>query len=123
MNYMILVCTLVYHITLVNFEIAVMGNTTEKLLKSLDRPLYVTFATSRTDRYLPDCQAALIHGMLDEMVERVYKRVKVIRRDCPKYSINFDSDSENEDECTDAEMSENETDSGSSFEDESMESY
>jgi ABC-type uncharacterized transport system involved in gliding motility auxiliary subunit len=105
-------------------EITAMGNTTEKLLKSLDRPLYVTFATSRSDRYLPDCQAALIHGMLDEMVERVYKRVKVIRRDCPKYTINFDSDSESEEESSGQEMmSANETDSGSSFENESMESY
>jgi len=77
-------------------EITAMGNTTERLLKSLDRPLYVTFATSRTDRYLPDCQAAIIHGMLDEMVERVYKRVNVIRRDCPKYSIPEDDDFEDE---------------------------
>jgi len=77
-------------------EITAMGNTTARLLKSLDRPLYVTLATSRSDRYLPDCQAAIIHGMLDEMMETVYKRVKVIRRDCPKYTINFDDDSEEE---------------------------
>jgi len=77
-------------------EITAMGNSTERLLKSMDRPLYVTFATSRSDRYLPDCQAALIHGMLDEMVERIYKRVNVIRRDRPNFSINFDDDSEEE---------------------------
>merc|ERR1712034_219615 len=77
-------------------EITAMGNTTERLLKSMDRPLYVTLATSRSDRYLPDCQAVMIHGMLDEMMERIYKRVDVIRRDCPKYTINFYDDSEEE---------------------------
>ena len=38
----------------------------------------------------------MIHGMLDEMVERIYKRVNVIRRDRPNFSINFDDDSEEE---------------------------
>jgi hypothetical protein len=92
-------------------EITAMGNTTEKLLKSLDRPLYVTFATSRSDRYLPDCQAALIHGMLDEMVERVYKRVNVIRRDCPKYTIGIE---ESDDSGSETESSEFESDSSCS---------
>lgn len=107
-----------HHISTLS-EITSMGNTTERLLNSLDRPVHVTFATSRSDRYLPDCQAALIHGMLDEMVERVYKHVDVIRRDCPKYTINFDSDSEeisafsSSDEYEDSSGYDSESDSGS----------
>lgn len=90
-------------------EITAMGNTTERLLKSMDRPLYVTLATSRSDRYLPDCQAVMIHGMLDEMMERIYKRVDVIRRDCPKYTIDIDDS----DEEKSSESDSGETDSDS----------
>jgi len=99
-------------------EITSMGNTTQRLLKSMDRPLYVTLATSRSDRYLPDCQAQLIHGMLDEMMETVYKRVKVTRRDCPKYTINFDEDSTDEEQSSEEES----TSGGGRYSDESGDS-
>merc|ERR1711959_548792 len=75
--------TLPHHISGID-EIAAMGNTTYELLASMDRPEYVTLATSRTDRYLPDCQASLIHGMLDDMMEDVYEDITMIRRDIPK---------------------------------------
>lgn len=84
--------TLPHHISGID-EIAAMGNTTYELLASMDRPEYVTLATSRTDRYLPDCQAAIIHGMLDDMMEDVYEDIEMIRRDKPKYSVCvYDSD-------------------------------
>lgn len=79
--------TLPHHISRID-EIASMGNTTTRLLKSMDRPVHVTLATSRTDRYLPDSQASLIHGMLDEMMEIIYDKVHMIRRDKPEFSIN-----------------------------------
>jgi len=86
--------TLPHHISGID-EIAAMGSTTYELLASMDRPVHVTLATSRTDRYLPDCQAALIHGMLDDMMDDVYEDIEMIRRDKPKYSVcAYDSDEE-----------------------------
>jgi len=87
--------TLPHHISQID-EIAAMGSTTYQLLKSMDRPVHVTIATSRTDRYLPDSQAKLIHGMLDDMMDDVYEDIEMIRRDKPKYSVcvyNSDEDS------------------------------
>jgi len=78
--------TLPHHISRID-EIAAMGSTTVELLKSMDRPVHVTLATSRSDRYLPDSQAKLIHGMLDEMMEDIYGKVDMIRRDKPEFSI------------------------------------
>merc|ERR1711939_1138827 len=75
-----------HHISRVS-EIATMGSATQKLLKSMDAPAHVTLATSRTDRYLPDCQAVLIHGMLEQMMEDVYVNVNTIRRDKPTFSV------------------------------------
>lgn len=82
-----------HHISRVS-EIATMGSATQELLTVLDRPAHVTLATSRTDRYLPDCQAVLIHGMLEEMMQSVYGDVNIIRSDKPKYSVVVHSDDE-----------------------------
>jgi len=75
-----------HHISRVD-EIARMGGSTQNLLKTLGRPVHVTLATSRTDRYLPDAQAAMIHFMTERMMEKVYKPVKIDRRDKPEFSV------------------------------------
>jgi len=88
-----------HHISRVD-EIVQLANSTEELLVSIiaqNRPAFVTLATSRADRYLPDCQAAIIHGMLEQMMELLFDdKVKVNRMDRPKFSIVFADESESE---------------------------
>jgi len=90
-----------HHLTKVK-DIVEMGNSIEELLnefiKKENNPIHVTLATSRADRYLPDCQAAIIHGMLDVMMEAIYKDVNIIRMDKPEFSINFATDDEDSEE-------------------------
>merc|ERR1719394_1544747 len=59
-----------HHITKAE-DIVEMGNAVEEILNEMmfNKPVHVTLATSRADRYLPDAQAAIIHGMLDSMME------------------------------------------------------
>jgi len=86
-----------HHLTKVK-DIVEMGNAIEELLNEFikieNNPVHITLATSRADRYLPDCQAAIIHGMLDVMMEAIYEKVNVTRMDKPEFSINFASDEE-----------------------------
>lgn len=63
-----------------------MGQTTESLLRRLDPPRHATVATSRLDRYLPDCHATIVHEMTMDLLEKVY-RATIIRKDKPEFSI------------------------------------
>lgn len=86
-----------HHITRAD-DIVIMGNGVEELLNEMkpNNPVHVTLATSRADRYLPDAQAAIIHGMLDSMMEAVYEDVNVVRMDKPEFSIVFAPESDDE---------------------------
>lgn len=89
--------SLPHHLTKVK-DIVEMGNSIEELLNEFiemkNNPFHVTLATSRADRYLPDCQADIIHGMLETLMEGIYENVNIIRMDKPEFSINFKSDDE-----------------------------
>jgi len=91
--------SLPHHLTKVN-TIVEMGNAVEEILNELmtNKPVHVTLATSRADRYLPDCQAAIIHDMLDNMMEALYEDVNVVRMDKPEFSINFGPPSDSDEE-------------------------
>jgi len=89
-----------HHLSKVDL-IAELGNAVEEILNEMmdNKPVHVTLATSRADRYLPDCQAAIIYDMVDGMMEALYDNVKVTRMDKPEFSICFApaSDSDEED--------------------------
>eukprot|EP00492_Amphilonche_elongata_P002049 TRINITY_DN2341_c0_g1_i1.p1 TRINITY_DN2341_c0_g1~~TRINITY_DN2341_c0_g1_i1.p1 ORF type:complete len:170 (+),score=44.98 TRINITY_DN2341_c0_g1_i1:56-565(+) len=79
-----------HHLSKVDL-IAELGNAVEEVLNELmdNKPVHVTLATSRADRYLPDCQAAIIYDMVDQMMEALYGSVRVTRMDKPEFSICF----------------------------------
>lgn len=81
-------------------DIVEMGNGVEEVLnefKKHNNPVHVTLATSRADRYLPDCQASIIHAMLEQMMEAIYdKGVTVTRMDKPEFSICFADETDEE---------------------------
>lgn len=79
-----------HHLTKVSL-IVELGNAVEEILNELmdNKPVHITLATSRADRYLPDCQAAIIYDMVDGMMEALYGNVKVTRMDKPEFSICF----------------------------------
>jgi len=76
-----------------------LGNAVEEVLNEMmkNKPVHITLATSRADRYLPDCQAAIIYDMVDSMMEALYDDVNVTRMDKPEFSICFAPASDSED--------------------------
>lgn len=90
--------SLPHHLTKVD-TICELGNAVEEILNEMmdNKPVHVTLATSRADRYLPDCQAAIIYDMVDGMMEALYGDVKVTRMDKPEFSICFAPASDDED--------------------------
>lgn len=79
-----------HHLSKVDL-IVELGNAVEEILNELmsNKPVHITLATSRADRYLPDCQAAIIYDMVDSMMEALYEKIKVTRMDKPEFSICF----------------------------------
>merc|ERR1712098_311921 len=96
-----LMASLPHHLTKVK-DIVEMGNSIEELLNEFiemkNNPFHITLATSRADRYLPDCQAEIIHGMLEALMKEIYENVNFIRMDKPEFSINFRSESSDDEE-------------------------
>merc|ERR1712062_674701 len=90
--------SLPHHLTQAD-KIVEMGNSVEEICNEMNHnhPVHVTLTTSRADRYLPDCQAAIIHSMLDCMMEALYEKVKTVRMDKPEFSIVFAEGSDDED--------------------------
>jgi len=69
------------------YEIKTLANQVEKLLFDLPDPVHVTLATSRLDRYLPDSQANVIHGLCEDLLCGLYDTDNIQRLDRPKYSV------------------------------------
>lgn len=65
-----------------------MLNSTVDILNAIPkRPVLITVATSRCDRYLPDAQASLINTLVLRMLRRQFgPGVKTIRTDIPEHS-------------------------------------
>merc|ERR550517_294473 len=68
-------------------EIKGLMNEVDLLFEELPPPKIVTVATSRLDRYLPDSQAALIHGFLESVLCSRYDTKNVMRLDRPHLSV------------------------------------
>jgi len=68
-------------------EIKNLANQVEDLLAELSYPDHVTLATSRLDRYLPDSQASVIHGICETLLGGLYDSDNIVRLDKPKFSI------------------------------------
>jgi len=68
-------------------EIKGLMNEADELFENLPPPKIVTVATSRLDRYLPDSQAALIHGFLESVLMSRYETSNVLRLDRPQFSV------------------------------------
>jgi len=75
-----------HHVSTAN-EIKSLANQVESLLIDLPDPAHVTLATSRLDRYLPDSQANVIHGLCEDLLSGLYDTDNIRRLDRPKYSI------------------------------------
>jgi len=75
-----------HHISNAN-QIKTMVNEVNALLSDLTDPVLVTVATSRLDRYLPDSQAVLIHGLVENFLKERYDTDNIQRWDRPKYSV------------------------------------
>jgi len=78
--------SLPHHISTAN-EIKTLANQVEELLSQLSCPVHVTLATSRLDRYLPDSQAAIVHGICETLLQGLYDTENIIRLDRPKFSV------------------------------------
>merc|ERR1711937_1133206 len=68
-------------------EIRDLMNEADALFDTLPNPLMITVATSRLDRYLPDSQAATIHGLLESLLTNRFGTETVIRLDRPAFSV------------------------------------
>jgi len=78
-------------------EIKKLMNATDDLLGEMSDPLIVCVATSRLDRYLPDSQAAAIHGFVENMLSSRYDTEKIIRLDKPSFSVDVGESAEKKD--------------------------
>merc|ERR1719419_1132680 len=75
-----------HHISTAN-EIKNLANQVEELLAQLSNPVHITLATSRLDRYLPDSQASVIHGLCETLFGGLYNTDNIVRLDKPKFSV------------------------------------
>jgi len=68
-------------------QIKTLANQVEGLLALLPDPVLITLATSRLDRYLPDSQAVVIHGLCEDLLKVLYDTENIQRYDKPKFSV------------------------------------
>lgn len=68
-------------------QIKTLANQVEEILAALPDPVHITLATSRLDRYLPDSQANVIHGLCEDLLKILYDTENIQRLDKPKFSV------------------------------------
>lgn len=75
-----------HHVSTLPHILKMLNSTVEIFEAIPKKPVLITVATSRCDRYLPDAQASLINTLVLRMLRRQFGNVKTIRKDIPEHS-------------------------------------